>query len=105
MTRLDHLFPDRRSYVLWPLALAWMAVFGFKGGVFFRMGFHGTGTHGLIFGGILMAFSPLPVALLLTRQQPDLPRRRDLLDRQEGRLALRLVREGASPLGRGRVNP
>lgn len=86
MKLLDHLFPDRRSYVLWPLALTWMVTIAWYGWRFVSMG-----ARGGIFGGILIAFSPIPVVLLLTRELPDKDQRRDLLDRQKKRLGKRLV--------------
>jgi hypothetical protein len=93
MTRLGHLFPDRRSYVLWFLALAWMVAIGYHGWTFMRMG---VGARGAIFGGIFLVFSPLPVALLLTREVPDKARRREQLDRQARRLAQRVDRDEGS---------
>jgi hypothetical protein len=96
MRSLGNLFPDRRSYVLWLLALAWMVAIGYHGWTFMRMG---LGGHGAVFGGIFLVFSPLPVALLLTREVPDKARRQEQLDRREQRLAKRVGSDEGSAKG------
>ena len=66
MTLLERLFPDRRGFVLWPLALAWMVTIAWYGWTF-----GGIGVRGMIFSGVLIVFSPAPVVLLLTREPPE----------------------------------
>ena len=87
MRLLERLFPDRLSYVLWFLALLWMVSIAYWG---YR--FLGYGGPGLIFGGILIAFSPLPVGLLWTRDAPDVGRGRKLAERRKQRLMRRMKR-------------
>ena len=87
MQFFERLFPDRRIYVLWLLALLWMVSIAYWGSRFL-----GLGERGLIFGGILILFSPLPVVLLVTRDGPDAGRERRLADRRKHMLPLRRKR-------------
>ena len=80
----DHFFPDVRSLFLWPLAVAWLVAIGGLGWELFQVR-----GRGLIVGGVLMAFSPMPVLLLWTRPVPDREREAALAERRRQRLAKR----------------
>ncbi len=85
MTLYKQLFPDKRSFILWPLALFWLAAIWNRGWTLFILG-----GKAVVVGGILMMFSPLPVAMLLTREIPDEARRLDRVRRRKARLLKRL---------------
>ena len=84
----DRVFPDRRSLLLWPLAFAWVFVLGGAGWELFQVG-----GRGVIVGGILKVFSPMPVLLLWTRPVPDRERESALASRRRRRLAERTAAE------------
>ena len=83
-TLRERLFPDRWSLFLWPCALAWMCIIGYRGWEMAQIG-----VRGGILGGILMLFAPLPIVLLATRPRPDREREDVLAQRRRSRLAKR----------------
>ena len=83
---MQRVLPGPWSWALWPLAVYWLVTVGRAGWELFQVG-----SRGVIVGGVLMIFSPLPLAVLVTRELPSVARRAEIRRRRKLRLQARLA--------------